>query len=404
MNRSFREKPLGWRGESYRHYLAAKGIRTRQKAYMSNKYYAYSPTFVAGDLPLIVGDAVGTVGASVVPLIPIIVPVMLAYGGAKIIAKRKDDRAKQGKGFFVVKDPVTGQRISNKLNELESLWGQIGGSEAANESGLLEFADRVNAGDESVEVELDAELERARDLVDKGVFYAKRKDDCAKQGKGFFADKGVFQDSDAPAFGGARYSHTYDEEFFSDWSSDAQATIDDYRRKGVRAYVVHRGNKHHLYVEDEHTDMSLDVDREVDRGNKKSFAMKTAPMTAEQPRPGNVYPVSPEEVKTVIERQQDTSGLKSVEFANPKDRHQEQAWAQYIRSRKAIKIFSQPRNEAYAANKYVKDYVLPHEVGHHRALKTGHTDKDLRVAEARADANVIGMDPFDRDIKMLVRE
>ena len=27
--RSFRSKPVGWRGESYRHYLAAKGVKTR---------------------------------------------------------------------------------------------------------------------------------------------------------------------------------------------------------------------------------------------------------------------------------------------------------------------------------------------------------------------------------------
>jgi len=29
--RSFRSKPVGWRGESYRHYLAAKGIKTRTR-------------------------------------------------------------------------------------------------------------------------------------------------------------------------------------------------------------------------------------------------------------------------------------------------------------------------------------------------------------------------------------
>ena len=35
--RSFREKPVGWRGESHRHYLSAKGIKTsyKQKRYMA---------------------------------------------------------------------------------------------------------------------------------------------------------------------------------------------------------------------------------------------------------------------------------------------------------------------------------------------------------------------------------
>jgi len=30
--KSFRSKPVGWRGESHRHYLAAKGIKTRYDA------------------------------------------------------------------------------------------------------------------------------------------------------------------------------------------------------------------------------------------------------------------------------------------------------------------------------------------------------------------------------------
>jgi hypothetical protein len=131
------------------------------------------------------------------------------------------------------------------------------------------------------------------------------------------------------------------------------------------------------------------------------FAVKEAPMIAEAPSPGRIYPVSPDEVKRVAERN-DIKGLKSIEFVNPKDADQRQAWAQYVRSRKAVKVFSQPESEAYMANKHVREYVLPHEFGHHRALRNGHTDKDIRVAEARADANVVGMDPYDSDVKDLV--
>lgn len=36
-------KPVGWRGESYRHYLAAKGFETKQK-----KYYERVPMFRKG--------------------------------------------------------------------------------------------------------------------------------------------------------------------------------------------------------------------------------------------------------------------------------------------------------------------------------------------------------------------
>lgn len=81
-----RYKPVGWRNDSHRHYLAAKGIRTR---YNARKYF-YSPTYVAGDLPLIAGDAVGTAGAEAVSLIPVAVPLALLYGGVKLAKKHKD--------------------------------------------------------------------------------------------------------------------------------------------------------------------------------------------------------------------------------------------------------------------------------------------------------------------------
>ena len=81
-----RYKRGGWYGESHRHYLASKGIKTAP-----HRYY-YSPTYVASDLPLIAGDAVGTVGASAVSLIPVAVPALLLYGGIKYAKNRKDKK------------------------------------------------------------------------------------------------------------------------------------------------------------------------------------------------------------------------------------------------------------------------------------------------------------------------
>jgi hypothetical protein len=79
-----------------------------------------------------------------------------------------------------------------------------------------------------------------------------------------------------------------------------------------------------------------------------------------------------------------------------------------------VLIFSQPWDrEAQTIDsqdpkwvqEHIKEYVLPHEIGHHKALyHAGITDKSLSVAEARADANVIGMDPTDRDVDLLQRE
>ena len=167
-----------------------------------------------------------------------------------------------------------------------------------------------------------------------------------------------------------------------------------------------------IKVEMEHT-TDKKIAREIAKDHLSEdpkYYDKLARMEAsfEKPTPGRVYPVAPSEVKKVLSRmpEQNTKGLKGVEFVNPKG-PQEDAWAQYARGKKKIKIFSQPVQEFNArgpqeVHNHIVTYVLPHEVGHHRALRGGKTDKSLEVAEARADANVIGMDPFDKDIHKIV--
>jgi len=91
-----RYKPVGWKGESHRHYLAAKGIKTAPK-----RYY-YTPTFVAGDMSLIAADGVGTAGAAAVSLIPLAVVAGGLYFGARGV-KRKTE----GKSFFNKKSKET---------------------------------------------------------------------------------------------------------------------------------------------------------------------------------------------------------------------------------------------------------------------------------------------------------
>jgi len=133
----------------------------------------------------------------------------------------------------------------------------------------------------------------------------------------------------------------------------------------------------------------------------------------EKPTDGSIYPVSPDEVKKIIDNQDPAhiKGLKAIEFSNPKG-EQKGAWAQYIRSRNTIKVFSQPQHSKCDidglppenVNTHMKEYVIPHEIGHHRALFVNKiTDRELPVAEARADAHVIGLDPKDGAIHALVR-
>lgn len=124
---------------------------------------------------------------------------------------------------------------------------------------------------------------------------------------------------------------------------------------------------------------------------------------------GEVYPITPDDVKKQLARtsKEDLKGLTAVEFVKPREGEQREAWAQYIRSKRKVLIFSQktspdgkiggqsPRD----IRKLMTGYVVPHEIGHHTALEVHHiTDKKLATAEARADAAAFGMDVRDKDI------
>lgn len=69
----------------YDHLIAMEKSVEKKK---SRKYMVYTPAYVAGDLPVIATDAVGTAGAAVVPLIPIGVAAGAVYIGAKAIKKQ----------------------------------------------------------------------------------------------------------------------------------------------------------------------------------------------------------------------------------------------------------------------------------------------------------------------------
>ena len=58
---------------------------------------AYTPTYVAGDLPAIGGDAVGTAGAAVVPLIPLAVTAVVLFKGTEYGIKKYGKLKKEAK-------------------------------------------------------------------------------------------------------------------------------------------------------------------------------------------------------------------------------------------------------------------------------------------------------------------
>jgi hypothetical protein len=127
-----------------------------------------------------------------------------------------------------------------------------------------------------------------------------------------------------------------------------------------------------------------------------------------RPLPKNTaYPVAPSEVKEILDGfpKEDLKGLKAVEFVPPKDEQQKNAWGQYKRGRRVIELFAQRTGkngdisgkDPKEVREHMKRYVIPHELGHHKALKTLGTDKTLQMAEARADAYAFGMSVKDKD-------
>jgi hypothetical protein len=120
--------------------------------------------------------------------------------------------------------------------------------------------------------------------------------------------------------------------------------------------------------------------------------------------------VSFADVKARIEAmpKEDTKGIKRIVFEPPRDKHQKGAWAQFKRGKKEVSIFAQPSDgvqidgqDPVVVREHVVNYVIPHEVGHHKALRTGKTDEDVETAEARADANVVGLEPYDEGVEAL---
>jgi hypothetical protein len=137
------------------------------------------------------------------------------------------------------------------------------------------------------------------------------------------------------------------------------------------------------------------------------------PIVAQKLQAGQVYPISPQEVKATVGRmkENDVKGITAIEFVQAKTGEQKGAWAQYVRGKRKLLIFSQKASKsgdtidgisAKSVSDHMKTYVLPHEVGHHIALyKKRITDKDIETAEARADAHVIGMAADDKDVQKI---
>lgn len=79
--------------------MTVKGGKYEWQLERKNKKraYNYTPTYVAGDLPVIAADGVGTAGAATVALIPLAVTAGALYVGGKIVKKQYDSAKKSKK-------------------------------------------------------------------------------------------------------------------------------------------------------------------------------------------------------------------------------------------------------------------------------------------------------------------
>ncbi len=135
----------------------------------------------------------------------------------------------------------------------------------------------------------------------------------------------------------------------------------------------------------------------------KRKVRKTIPIIAERHEKGRVYPITKKDAKSFLARQDrdNLKGLKAIRFTQPRNKTQEGAWAQYLRGKREILVFAQPKHEVtHFSSKAIKKDVLDHELGHHVALyRRKKTDADIEMAEARADAFAAGFDVEDKDVK-----
>jgi hypothetical protein len=175
----------------------------------------------------------------------------------------------------------------------------------------------------------------------------------------------------------------------------------------LAAFAVYKGVEHVKRKKDKTG--SYFIRKERHRPGKIG-QVNGVPIYASKIEEGHIYPVSPEQVKVHLQNmpKEDLRGLKAIEFDNPRG-EQKDAWGQYVRSKRTIKIFSQPYAygkidgmDPVKVNQHMRSYVLKHENGHHIALSQRNiTDSDIGLAEARADAYAAGLDVEDRDVMML---
>lgn len=335
--RSFREKPVGWRGESYRHSLAARGYTAKKHLFLARQ------------------SSVGELDC------------------ARVLLRKEAELMKKWKAG------VAGSGLTEEeMYELQSVQSEVNGI----------MSNLNQAQRDILRVELDDP---------------------------YMARKSDFVHSD-----GQTYLQLDNGKMVNISDPNDVRTVDDEELLEARNEMSMLGNMGVIPWEaqgavygaaSQPQPMYALKKKKMRTKQKIEDKVQGIPIKVAKMEEGRVFPITPERVKALIQAmpKENVKGIKAIEFVDPKG-EQEHAWAQYMRGERTVKIFSQPSKDGLVdgqcpmkVTRHIEEYVIPHEIGHHRALRGGKTDKHLAVAEARADANVVGLDPFDKDVRALVK-
>jgi len=142
------------------------------------------------------------------------------------------------------------------------------------------------------------------------------------------------------------------------------------------------------------------------------------PITERKTYKSHTFPITVDDLKKTFDKIpiEQLRGLKEISFRPPSRlpfTEQTSAWAQYANMADRINIYSEPFkitkkdgfrykgmsedfDEYDEGYKFMTNFVIPHEVGHHYALDTlGFKDDPQLIAEARADTIAFGQNPND---------
>lgn len=210
--RSFRAKPVGWRGESHRHYLAAKGIKSKYYSGVSERMSKLKEEMefqkrISGKLIKLTNSIAKSESGNVKDMretideyrkrvkegdrsvesvidedlqyLEDVENVHLGYFKSKHKLKQWETRElRRVRGAQDVGSQA--DKITQKMDEWQKYMLRSGADQELINAKSDEYIERLNAKDETVESEIDADIEQLKAAEEAGVEYYVKKVDLQR--------------------------------------------------------------------------------------------------------------------------------------------------------------------------------------------------------------------------------